>query len=197
MTAPTDEQIVVTVETVAQLFNAPSADPFAADESALLGKAALESVLTRLQAHPLRNREGAQLVVRLPGDQITPDLETRLGAAIRRYCAARIEDNRLHARLMRRQRTRGLLLVSAIVLIVVALSPVLFATLLAGASETVQAVAASAISLFCWIIIWDPLRALLFDWTPRARESNALAHLMDMRVVVEEAGDAPERPATA
>jgi hypothetical protein len=186
MAPPTDEQIVVTVETVAQLFNALSADPFAANESALLGKAALESVLTRLQAHPLRNWEGAQLLVRLPGDQITPDLETRLGAAIRRYCAARIEDNRLRTRLMRQQRTRGLVLVSTIVLIVIALSPLLFATLLADASDTVRAVAASAISLFCWIIIWDPLRALLFDWAPQARESNALAHLMDMRVAVEE-----------
>jgi hypothetical protein len=58
-------------------------------------------------------------------------------------------------------------------------------------------VATSAISLFCWIIVWDPLRALLFDWTPQARENGALAHLKDMRVTVEKVGERADRPAAA
>jgi hypothetical protein len=197
MAASSGEQIVVEVETVDQLFNAPPADPFAGGESAVLGQAGIERVLTRLQARPLRSWEGARLVVRLPGDQITPDLEAALGAALYRYCTARIEDNRLRVRLTRKQRTRGLMVVTAIALTVIAATPVLFATLLAGASETVQAVATSAISLFCWIIVWDPLRALLFDWTPQARENGALGHLKDMRVTVEKVGERADRPAAA
>ena len=84
--------------------------------------------------------------------------------------------------------------VTTIALIVIAATPILFATVLADASETVQAVATSAISLFCWIIVWDPLRALLFDWAPQARENGALAHLMDMRVVVEKSGEPAHDP---
>lgn len=197
MAAPTGEQIVVEVETLDQLFNAPNANPFAAGESALLGRAAIDRVLTRLQARPLRHWEGARLVVRLPEEQITPGLEARLAAAVRRYCAVRIEDNRLRVRIARKQRMFGLIVVTAVALLVIAATPLLFATVLAGASETALAVATSAISLFCWIIVWDPLRALLFDWAPQARENGALAHLMDMRVVVEASSGSANRTTEA
>lgn len=100
MAAPTGGQIAVEVESVEQLFNAPNADPFAASESALLGKAAFDRVLIRDQ--PLL-------------------LDYYLG----------------------------------------------------------------------------PLRALLFDWAPQARENGALARVMNMRAVVEESSDPANRSTEA
>jgi hypothetical protein len=61
----------------------------------------------------------------------------------------------------------------------------LFNTVWAGASEAVVYLVAGSISVFAWVILWDPLEALVFDWAPPARENRALAHIMDMDVVVQ------------
>ncbi len=185
MAAQSGEQITIDVEEVGQIFNAPDANPFATGQSAVLGEAALERVLTQLQVRPLRNWEGAQLVVRLPEEQITPELEPSLAAAIRRYCSARIDNNRVDVQLGRKQHFFGLIMVTLIVFVVILLAVILFRTVFAGASTTIQAIVAASISLFAWVIIWDPLEALIFDWAAPARENRALAHAMNLQVVVE------------
>lgn len=186
MAAAVDKEIAIDVATVEQLFNAPAADPFAAGRSVVLGVAALDLVVTQLQVHPLRNWDGVDLIVRLPGDQVTPDLEQSLAEAVRRYCEARIEDNHLRVSLSRKQRIFGLTVVLTIVLTVILVVPLLFATVFAGASASVQGFVAGMLSLFGWVIIWDPLQSLLFEWAPPARENRALARVMNMRVVVQE-----------
>lgn len=185
MAASTGNQVVIEVESVDQIFNAPDVDPFSKSESIILGEAALERILTQLQVHPLQSWDGAQLVVRLPETAITPSLDLRLGEAIRRYCAARIEDNHLKIRLSRRQHMVGMIAVTTTVLIVIVGAYLLFTTVLAGVSTDIMTLVAASISVFAWVILWDPLEALLFDWAPPARENRALAHVMDMRVVVQ------------
>jgi hypothetical protein len=179
------EQIVVDIETVDQLFNAPDANPFGAGESTILGEAAVDRVLLQLQVHPLRNWEGAQLVVRLPEDQVTPDLEPRLSAAMSRYCAARIEDNHLQVRLGRKQHAFGMIAVILLVLAVMLVAYLLFTTVIPEAPTTIQALVVASISVFAWVILWDPLESLLFDWAPPARQNRALQHMMEMRLRVE------------
>jgi hypothetical protein len=183
--APAGEQIVVDIDSVEQLFNAPDANPFADGESAVLGEAALDRVLLQLQVHPLRNWEGAQLVLRFPADQVTPELEQRLSGALRRYCTARIADNRLRVHLDRKQHTFGMVVVTLLVLGVMAVAYLLFTTVFSGAPQAIQVLVAASISVFAWVILWDPLEALLFNWGPPARENRALEHLMNMRLVVE------------
>lgn len=179
------EKVVLEVETVDQIFNSSDADPFSELEGAALGEAALDHVLTRLQLQPLRSWDDAQLVVRLPADQITPGLEQRLSHAIGRYCRARIEENDLQVRLSRRQHTVGMVVVILLVLAVMAVAYLIFTTVFAAASDTAKTLVAASISVFAWVILWDPLEALLFDWAAPARENRALAHLMDMHVVVQ------------
>jgi hypothetical protein len=176
--------LIVEVETVDQIFNAPDANPFAAAESAVLGQAALDRVLTRLQVEPLRNWEGAQLIVRLPAEQITPDQQPHLAAALRRYCAAQIAENRLQVRLSRKQHLFGMTVVTLIVLAVIALAFVLYRTVLADAPTSVLTLIAASISVFAWVILWDPLEALAFDWVAPRRENNVLHRIMKMDLVV-------------
>ena len=185
MTDPKAETVVLEVETVGQIFNSSDANPFSEYEGAALGEAALDHVLTRLQLQPLQDWENAQLVVRLPADQITPDLEPRLRAAIGRYCRARIEENDLQVRLSRQQHTVGMVVVTVLVLAVIVIAYLLFTRVWAGASDTVKTLVAASISVFAWVILWDPLEALLFDWAAPACENRALAHITDMHVVVQ------------
>jgi hypothetical protein len=181
----TGEAVVLDVETVDQIFNSSDANPFSEHESAVLGEAALDHVLTRLQLHPLRDWQNARLVVSLPADQVTPDLQGRLSEAIDRYCQARIEENDLQVRLGRQQHTVGMVVVTVLVLAVIAIAYLLFATVWASASDTVKFLVSASISVFAWVILWDPLEALLFDWAAPTRENRALAHIKDMQVVVQ------------
>jgi hypothetical protein len=75
--------------------------------------------------------------------------------------------------------------VTVLVLAVIAVAYLLFTTIWADATDIVKTLVAASISVFAWVILWDPLEALLFDWAPPARENRALAHIMDMQVVVE------------
>jgi hypothetical protein len=185
MAAAQDKTVCIDVDSVAQIFNAFDADPFSEVEGAALGEAAFEHVLARLQLQPRHDWENARLLVRLPPDQITPELGPQLAEAIGRYCRARIEENNLQVRLSRRQHTFGMVVVTVLVLAVMALAYLLFTTVFAGAADFVKTLVAASVSVFAWVILWDPLEALLFDWAPPARENRALAHLMNMQVAVE------------
>ena len=180
-----DKTVTLDVDTVDQIFNSFDSNPFSELATAALGEAALERVVTRLQFQPLQDWDNAQLVVRLPSDQVTPDLQQRLSQAIDRYCQARIEENDLQVKLGRRQHAIGMIAVTVLVLAVMAIAYLLFNTVWAGAGQTVQYLVAASISVFAWVILWDPLEALVFDWAPPARENRALAHIKDMDVVVQ------------
>jgi hypothetical protein len=177
-------RVVVDVDTVEQIFAAPTADPFSTSTTVALGYAALDQAVLHLQVHPLRKWDGAPLVVRLPEEQISIDLETRLAGAIQRYCAARIEDNRLRLHLSRKQRSFGLVVACVVVLVVILAAILLLNTFLADLPAGTQAIIVSATSLFAWVTIWGPLEALLFEWAAPARENRALAQIMNMQVIV-------------
>lgn len=185
MAASASDTIIVDVDTVDQIFNAPNANPFSSSESVVLGEAALSRMLVQLQTGPRQDRKGARLLVRLPGDQITADLEAHFAAALRRYCAARIEANHRQVSVNRRQRSVGLIVAVSVAIVVIVIGLLLLATILADASAFYQTIVGGAVALFAWIIVWGPLEALLFDWAAPARENRALTHIMNMQIVVE------------
>ena len=185
MAANSDTPIVLRVDSVAELFNAPAADPFAAGEGNILGEAALDRLLLRQQAQPSRDLASLPLVVALPADQITPDLAPQLAVAIQSYCAARIEDNQLQIRHSRLQHGVGLALVFLLVVAVIVLVYVLLTTLLANLSTTAQGMIVGGVCVFTWVILWDPLEALLFDWVAPTRENRVFEQIMKMRLTVQ------------
>ena len=185
MAAKPDDSIVLQVDAVDHLFNAPDANPFAAGESSILGEAGLDLLVLRLQMEPRRKLDGAPLVINLPADQITPGLETQLAAGIQRYCAARIEDNQLRIRHSRLQHSIGLAVVIMVVLLVMLIAFVLLSTVLAGAPAVMQGLLTGMVCVFTWVILWDPLEALLFEWVEPTRENRMLEKIMKMRVCVQ------------
>ena len=185
MAENSQEPIVLRVDSVDQIFNAPDANPFAAGEGNILGEAALDRLLLQQQVQPRRDLASLPLVVALPADQITPDLEPQLAAAIQRYCAARIEDNQLQIRHSRLQHSVGLAIVFGVVVVAILLVLLLAATVLAGISALAQGMIAGALCVFAWVILWDPLEALLFEWVEPARENRVFAQIQQMRVTVQ------------
>ena len=185
MAASSDEPIVLRVDAVDQIFNAPDANPFAAGEGNILGEAALERLLLQQQVQPQRDLASLPLVVALPAGQITPDLEPRLAAAIQRYCAARIEDNQLRIRHSRLQHSVGLAIVLGVVVAAILLVAVLVTVVFTNISALAQGMIAGGLCVFSWVILWDPLEALLFEWVEPTRENRVFAQIQKMRVIVQ------------
>lgn len=182
----TDEKTIrLSVAAVSDLFNAPDVNPFLLRATDTLGEAAIDRLLLDLQLRPLRKLEETTLIVAMPPDQITADLQPRLAAALRRYCQARIDDNRLKIRLSRQQHAFGLFLVTVISLAAMALAYALISTVLKDAAQLVQGMIVAATSVFVWVIMWDPLEALLFEWAEPARENRAFEQIMRMRLEIE------------
>lgn len=184
MAASENDPVVLTVDSVGQLFNAPDANPFVNDEATVLGEAAFDRLVRRQLVERRSDLAGSPLVVSLPAEQVTPELEPQLAAAIRRYCDSRIEDNRLTIRHSRLQHGLGLGLVFLLVLLVAAVAYLLLVTVFADSSAVVQGIVAGLVCVFTWVILWDPLEALLFEWVEPARENRVLEKIRQMPVSV-------------
>ena len=183
-TSPASD-IVFRLDTIDQLFNAPDINPFSNEEIDMLGEAAITLVVRRLTASRGRNWEGVNLVLELPADQITPGLEAQTREALRRHAAAKIADNRLQIRISRLRSLIGLGLVTAISLVVVAIAYFLLNNVFTTASQMLRGIAAATVSVFVWVILWDPMEQLFFSWVEPRLENNALRKLQDLEIVVQ------------
>jgi len=181
-TPPRD--IVIRLDSIDQLFNAPDMNPFSDEEVDVLGEPALLRAVRRLLSHRIRNWEGMRLILELPADQITPGLEQQTEQALRRYSDAKIEDNHLTIRLGRTRSLIGLGMVTIISVIVIGLAYFLFNTVFAGAADGVKTLVAASISVFVWVILWDPMEKLLFDWVSPHMENSILRRIPTLDIVI-------------
>jgi hypothetical protein len=176
--------IVIRLDSIDQLFNAPDINPFSEEEVDVLGEPALLRAVRRLLAHRIRNWEEMRLILELPADQITPGLEQKTEQALRRYSDAKIEDNHLTIRLSRTRSLIGLGLVTIIAIVVLGLAYLLFNTVFAGAPDSVKTLVAASISVFVWVILWDPMEKLLFDWVQPHMENNILRRISTLDIII-------------
>ncbi len=180
------QDVILKLNTIDELFNAPDVNPFASNEIDVLGEAALLHATRKMLARRIRHWHEARLVIQLPSDQITPELQTQTRAAIQRYCTAKIEDNRIIIHLSRIRSAIGLLMVTIISLGVMGVAWLLFNTVFAAAANTtISALVVASISVFVWVILWDPMEKLIFDWVSPALENRVLRGIMGMEIVVE------------
>ena len=184
MTTPPVKDIVIRLDTIDELFNAPDINPFSDEEVDVLGEPAMMRVVRRLQARRVRNWEGVRLIIALPPDQITPELGARTEQAIRRYSNAKIEDNKLQIRLSRMRSLIGLAMVTALSILIIGVAYLLFNSVFADASDTVRGIVAASISVFVWVVLWDPMEQLLFDWVQPRIENNILRKLQGIDILI-------------
>jgi hypothetical protein len=179
-----EHDIFVRIDTIDQLFSAPEVNPFSDKEASVLGEAALLLAVRQLLASRRRNWQETRLVIELPADQITADLQTRVVEAVRRYGLAKTEDNRLTIRLSRIRSLIGLAMATGISAAVIVAAFVLSRTVLANASEFARAVIAAGVGVFVWVVLWDPMEALLFGWASPHLENRILRRLAQVPIVI-------------
>lgn len=179
--------ITIQLNRIDDLFTAPAANPFSTRAVDILGEAGLEIAQKRIWQHFPRLPRAVQLTVELPPEQIKPDLAPSVRAAVQRYAAHKIEDNRLQRRLAVRQGLRQL--VGAALGIVLALA---FIALLAAAPLDVLPAFLRGVLIVlalyaCSVLSFDALWSLAFDWMPYVQDNRVLRVLRASEVVVEPA----------
>ena len=184
MATPASQDIVIRLDSIDQLFNAPDINPFSEEEVDVLGEPALLRAVRRLLAHRVRNWEGKRLILELPADQITPGLEQETEKALRRFSDAKIEDNHLTIRLGRTRSLIGLGMVTLISIVVIGLAYLLFNTVFDSAPDSVKTLVAASLSVFVWVILWDPMEKLLFDWVQPHMENTILRRIPTLDIVI-------------
>ena len=75
-------------------------------------------------------------------------------------------------------------MVTVISVVVIGIAYLLFNAVFTNASQTVKGVIAAAISVFVWVILWDPMEQLLFDWVQPRLENNILRKIQGIDVVI-------------
>ena len=176
-------QLVLPLQRISELFNAPDADPFSSREMDVLGEAGFDVVWKRMVRRWPRRPDLQSVIIQLPSDQLTPDLTEATRAAWQRYCAAKIESNRQQRRRTTRKALQlwgyaGLILLFALVLIfLLYVAPLQFLPGWLRGILSILAIYAFALAN------WDALDSLLFDWAPFVRDNTTytLISALDLR----------------
>ena len=167
-----DQELVVQVGEIRDLFAAPDTDPLAQNEGEVMGEPALRRVARKLMA--LGKLSGPRkLVVLLPGDKIEPGLAERARLALVRYCTLKLEDNDAELRLMRRDAGRLLLRGMVILLVCVGVSSVFRSESIPFLPPLLNSALGEGFNVIGWVMLWRPVESYFFNPIP-IRTSSAV-----------------------
>jgi hypothetical protein len=172
--------IVVELASPSHLF-AASDDPFEEDYDVVTG---MERIVEIASADPGR-LGGRRLVLRLPGDAVTPGLEARLAAAIRRHCSAEAADLDRRRAVVRRDGLHTLGVAGLLIAACVGLS--LAVEALVSLPPRLEYVVGAAIVIAGWVALWRPLDLLLYETWLKRREARLYRSVAAMPVAVTQA----------
>ena len=181
-----ESAIVLQLNSIDELFIAPSVNPFSTHEVDILGQTGIDVAQKRLlQTWPRRPRT-ARLTVQLPADQVTPDQAQVVRAALRRYCADTIDSNRLQRQLTIRRSLRQLIVAFAAILVALAFIAVLVANPLGLLPGFLRGILIVLALYACSVLSFDAVWSLVFDWVPFVQENAVLRVLRGMEIVLDE-----------
>lgn len=177
--------ILISIDTIDQLFNGSSIDPFSDKPIVILGEAGLPYAIRQELGRGLRNCQGKRLVILLPPDQISPDLQPQVTNAVRKYAQAKIALNDASIRISRWRSLFGLGLAILIAAALLSFLAIMTQTLLSSASDTAIGIFAGLVTIFIWSTVWNPWDRLVYEWIEPWRENRILRSLTKMEIVVQ------------
>lgn len=169
--------ISLALDDLNQLFEEPDFNPFIERR---LYKAGIDYIYDELKSLPLNLRTRAKIY--LPAEQIEPDTLAHVRAAIRRYCAFEMNQNRIELGLLRWQGMKALkngLIFLAICLVASAL----LENVDLG-SDFLHRFLGEGLIIVGWVSLWRPSEIFLFEWWPFHRDNQLMRHIAEMEIVL-------------
>lgn len=187
MPAPLESNVILSLSRIDELFNAPAANPFSTREVEILGEAGLDLVQKQVMRQWPRRPASLCLTIQLPADQVTPGLAQQTREAVDRYCADRIDSNRLQRKQVARVSRFQLGMAACVVvfdvfaLYFLLINPIFPVALIPPFLRGVLAV----LALYAGsVVIFDSLYSLIFDWIPYVRDNSTYRMLRTIDVVI-------------
>jgi hypothetical protein len=177
--------VLIRIDTIDQLFNDPAVDPFSDKPAVILGEAALRYAVREELGRGLRGWHGKRLIIQLPADQITPDLQTQLVNAVRRYAETKRAENQASIRVSRSRSLVGLMMAVAIACVLLTLLTIATNTLFANSSDAFKVVLTGLVTIFIWSTVWNPWDRLIYEWLAPWLENRLLHNITTMEIVVQ------------
>jgi hypothetical protein len=174
------DKVGVQLKTIEELFDPPEANPFEPDSRYIAG---IEELAQQLAKQRLREYKPTQVDITLPDQAIEPGLKEKTQAALARYATAQIEAADLELEQLRRRGRFSL--ISAIVIILVAIIVVWFIGWLNILPETVESFLVGGLSVFAWVAVWDPFNVYLYEWRVPVRTRRIFERLRQAEVVIQ------------
>lgn len=178
------KEIVMKLRDIDQLFKAPEQDIFSDLEVEMFGESGMERVQKKLQPGFWKKSGILRLVILLPKDKNQPNLADKVMLAIDRYVELSTADNKIAARSERWKGFRTLLMSFAISIGLVVLGVIFSILIQVRVPSEVSLFFYAILSLVIWVIIWNPLDTLVFEWIPFARANQILAYMAKAEIVI-------------
>lgn len=169
--------ISLALDDLNQLFEEPDFTPFIERK---LYKAGIDYIYDELKSLSLNQR--TQATIFLPAAQLESDTLEKVRAAIHRYCAFEMNQNRLELSLLRWQGRKALkngLIFLAICLIVSATVESIDL-----GSEFLHRFISEGLIIVGWVSLWRPAEIFLFEWWPFYRDNQLMRHIAEMDIVL-------------
>jgi hypothetical protein len=185
MNPKSSKDILISIDTIDQLFNDPSINPFSNKPAVILGKAALPYTVRQALGRGLRDWSGKRLIIKLPVDQITPNLQTQVITAVRRFAETKRTENDALIRISRWSSLAGLIVAVVIAMVLLLLLLIATKTVLAASSGTATGLLSGLVTIFIWATVWHPWEKLVYEWIEPWLENRILQSITKMDIIVQ------------
>ncbi len=180
MAGEQQNDLVLRLRDIEELFIAPALDPLNGQFHSMSG---IDQILVKLRPRALD--QTSRLIILLPPDQLSDDLEKRCKEALRGFCADRLQAIDLEKAQLNRQGFKELklgLMFLAICLLV--------SSSIAARNWGPQLLSTFLIEGFVivgWIALWHPVDLLLFSRWTLVRDQRVLEHIRDLPLNIQAA----------
>ncbi len=171
--------ITLHLDNLEQFFAVPESNPFVPHTQFDPG---IDTLVGELKPKALIRKVRTTIV--LPPNQINPDAETQLRAALTQYCQHYIRKNRQDLISLRWQGIKalqnGLIFLGACLLL---------STLFENAEtlqEWVRRLGSEGFLIAGWVSLWHPIEILLYEWWPFSRQIHIHESIMQMDILFKE-----------
>jgi hypothetical protein len=180
-----DISIVLPLNNIDELFNAPDVNPFSTHEVDILGQTAMDCIEKRVTRGWPRKPRVVHVTLQLPADQITPELTGITRNAVQRYCSQKIESNRVRRQITIRRSLRQLAYAGVGSLVALGIIVLLSSGPLGMLPEALRGVLIVLSALAIGVLSFDAVWSVAFDWLPFVQDNTVHTVLMGMNLAIE------------
>lgn len=178
------ETFYVEIDDVRYMLIDPPRDIFSKRKYVYMGQSVVGRLLEHLQKQKGLAKKKYKLVLLMPPDKITPNLSQELEAALDRFTATEIKDNKNEMAAIRR---RGILQIPYALLFLgmsVGFALLMGSEAIANIPPLMAKVLSEGLFIVGWVAMWGPLDTLLFGRFPLMEENRALGALERMSIEI-------------